>query len=229
VTYVPESHLANVRDAVFKAGAGVIGNYDRCGFTVEGSGSFRGDENTHPFSGIKGVENVEREVRFETVLFSHNSSMVVKALLENHPYEEVAYDLYPLANNNIRIGMGAIGELEHEIDENSFLRLVAETFEARGLRYSVPPGIKIRQVAMCGGAGSSLLSTAIAAGADAFITGDIKYHTYSDAEDRILLIDAGHYETEKFSTEILYDLIIKKIPKFAVRFSETNTNPINYL
>jgi hypothetical protein len=229
VTYVPESHLATVRDAVFKAGAGVIGKYDRCGFTVEGSGSFRGDESTQPFSGIKGVESVEKEIRFETVLFSHNSSRVVNALIENHPYEEVAYDLYPLVNKNVRIGMGAIGDLEQKIEENSFLRLVAEIFNARGIRYSLPTGNKIGKVALCGGAGSSLLNAAIEAGADAFITADIKYHSYSDSENRILLIDAGHFETEKFSTEILYDLIIKKIPKFAVRFSETNTNPINYL
>ncbi|HLN56423.1 MAG TPA: Nif3-like dinuclear metal center hexameric protein [Bacteroidales bacterium] len=229
VTYIPVSHLDQVRDAVFEAGAGVIGNYDSCGYTVRGLGSFRGNENTNPFAGEKGKLHFEDEVRFETVLFSYMKEKVIGALLSSHPYEEVAYDLYRLENTNIDAGLGCTGELPADIDEKSFLEKTASVLGSPRLRYSNPTGKKIRMVAVCGGAGASLLHKAIASGADAFITADIKYHTFFDAEGKILLIDAGHYETEKFASEILKELIIKKFPKFALRFSETRTNPINYL
>ncbi|HLP73905.1 MAG TPA: Nif3-like dinuclear metal center hexameric protein [Bacteroidales bacterium] len=229
VTFIPVSHLDRVRDAVFEAGAGFIGNYDSCGFTVQGLGSFRGNENANPFAGEKGKLHYEEEVRFETVLFSYMKEKVVKALLSSHPYEEVAYDLYRLENMNVDAGLGCTGELPESIDEKTFLEKTADVFGSRGLRYSNFTGKKISKVAVCGGAGSSLLRNAVASGADAFITADIKYHTFFDAEGKILLIDAGHFETEKFASELLKELIIKKFPKFALRFSETRTNPINYL
>jgi len=141
----------------------------------------------------------------------------------------VAYDLYSLENDNIEIGMGCIGELVNPLTENEFLNLVCEVFDAKGIRFSRSAGKEIKKVALCGGSGASLLGLAISSGADAFITADVKYHNFSDAEKVIVMVDAGHFETEKFATEILNDLIIKKFPKFAVRFSETNTNPINYL
>jgi len=229
VTFVPESHLDSVREAVFAAGAGVIGKYDKCSFTLEGTGSFRGGEGAKPFAGQPGLLHYEKETRFETVMLSHLRSRVIKALLDSHPYEEVAYDIYSLDNDNVDIGLGCIGETENELTETKFLERVAEVFSADGIRYSKPAGRKIRKIALCGGAGASLLKDAIKSGADAYVTGDVKYHVFQDAADRIFLVDTGHYESEKFSSEILYDLIIKKFPKFAVRFSETNTNPINYL
>jgi dinuclear metal center YbgI/SA1388 family protein len=229
VTFIPESHLEKVRNALFEAGAGVIGNYDQCGFTVEGRGSFRAGENANPYVGKTGEIHYENEVRFETVLFSHLKANVIKALLAAHPYEEAAFDLYPLANDNIRAGMGCTGEFDTPVSETEFLKHISTAFDARGLRHSKLTGRKLKKVALCGGSGASLISNAIASGADAFVTADIKYHNFFDAENKIILVDAGHFETEKFTTEILYDLIIKKFPKFAVRFSETNTNPINYL
>ncbi len=229
VTFVPEDHLGKVREAVFNAGAGFIGNYDRCGFTVSGTGSFRAGEGTNPFAGEKGKMHLEKEARFETVFFSHLREKIIDALLGSHPYEEVAYDLYQLQNDNIDFGLGCTGELEEPLSEKGFLDLVSSVFNAFGTRYSALTGRMIRKVALCGGAGASLLNKALSAKADAFVTGDIKYHTWFEADKRILLADCGHFETEKFSTEILYDLIIKKFPKFALRFSETNTNPINYL
>jgi len=229
VTFVPEDHLDKVREAVFDAGAGFIGNYARCGFTVSGTGSFRAGEGTNPYAGEKGKMHLEKEARFETVFFSHLREKIVEALLGSHPYEEVAYDLYPLQNDNIDFGLGCTGELEEPMSEKGFLDLVSSVFNAHGTRYSALTGRMIRKVALCGGSGASLLNTALTAKADAFVTGDIKYHTWFEADKRILLTDCGHFETEKFSTEILYDLIIKKFPKFALRFSETNTNPINYL
>jgi dinuclear metal center YbgI/SA1388 family protein len=229
VTFIPESHLEKVRSALFEAGAGVIGNYDQCGFTVAGEGSFRAGDKANPFVGTKGKIHFENEIRMETVLFSHRKTNVIKALLITHPYEEVAFDLYPLDNDNIDVGMGCTGEFDQPISEADFLSFISSVFEAAGVRYTRLTGRPVKKVALCGGSGASLISEAIGSGADAFVTADIKYHNFFDADDKILLVDTGHFESEKFTTEILYDLLIKNFPKFAVRFSETNTNPINYL
>jgi len=228
VTYIPESHLGNVRKALFDAGAGVIGNYDQCGFTTPGTGSYRGGDNTAPFLGEKGKIHFEKEIRFETILFSHLKDDVIKILLAVHPYEEVAYDVYALENDNTGVGLGCIGEFNDPMAEADFLKHVSEVFNAAGIRYSKPTGKSISKVAVCGGSGASLINEAISAGVDAYITADIKYHNFFDADNKILIVDTGHFESEIFSTEILYDLIIKKFPKFAVRFSGTNRNPINY-
>jgi len=229
VTYIPEKHFEKVREAIFEAGAGVIGNYDKCSFSLEGMGSFRGGENTKPFVGEKEKFHLEKEIRFETILQSHLKDQVIRALLDSHPYEEVAYDIYSLENEYNGAGLGCVGELPDAIEEKEFLVYLSDIFKAEGVRYSKLTGRKIKMVALCGGAGISLLNDAIKSGADVFVTSDIKYHDFFNAGNRILLIDSGHYESEKYSTEILYDLIIKKFPTFAVRFSETNTNPINYL
>ena len=229
IVHIPESHIDNVRSAVFGAGAGVTGNYDNCGFIGHGTGSFRGNENSAPFAGNRGELHYEKEIRFETVLYSHLKSQVVKAMLDAHPYEEVAYDILQLQNDDHGNGLGCTGEFADPVTETDFLKMLSVCFTEKGIKYSNLTGRAIKKVALCGGAGSSLLTMALASGADAFVTGDIKYHSFFDADKRILLVDAGHYESEKYSTEILYDLIIKKFPKFALRFSETNTNPINYL
>jgi dinuclear metal center YbgI/SA1388 family protein len=228
VTFIPESHVKDVQKAVFEAGAGVVGNYDNCGFSVSGTGSFRGNEMTNPFRGEKGKLYVGNEIRFETILYAHLKEKVIKALLDSHPYEEVAYDLYALENNNIKTGLGCVGLLDKPVSENDFIELISVVFDAKGIRHSALTGKTVRKVALCGGSGASLINNAIHSGADIFLTADIKYHDFFRAENKILLVDAGHFETEKFSGEILKDLIIKKFPKFAVRFSETNTNPINY-
>ena len=229
VTFVPESHIEKVRNAVFSAGAGVIGNYDNCGFISYGTGSFRGGEGTHPFSGEKGKVSFEPEIRFETVLFSHLRNGVIKALLSAHPYEEVAYEIYALENENINAGMGCTGKLPESLTEMDFLKLVTKVFNSKRMRYAGATGKKIRKVAVCGGSGAALIRDAICSGADAFVTADIKYHSYLEAGNSILIADIGHYESEKYSAEILYELVNKKFPTFALRFSEINTNPINYL
>lgn len=229
VTFVPESHLEMVRTAVFEAGAGVVGNYDLCGYYLTGTGSYRPGVNTRPFLGEKGKIHFESEVRFETVLFSHLKEMVVEALIKSHPYEEVAYDLYPLENDNIHTGLGCIGDLTKPVSGLNFLKFVSSVFGANGIRYSEIKERNLKRVALCGGAGAGLINDAIVSGADAFVTADVKYHNFIDAGKRLLLVDCGHYETEKFAIEIVRDLIIKKFPKFALRFSKTNSNPINYL
>lgn len=229
VTYVPENHIDKVREAVFEAGGGVIGNYDKCSFSTTGYGSFKGGENTKPFIGEKGKIHFEKEVRFETVILSHFKDKIINALIKSHPYEEVAYDIYALENEYIEAGLGCTGELQDEMDDMDFLRNLSVVFNSKGIRYSQLTGRKIKKVALCGGTGISLLGEAIASGADVYVTSDIKYHNFFEGDNRILIVDIGHFESEKFSTEILYDLIIKKFPKFAVRFSKTDTNPINYL
>jgi dinuclear metal center YbgI/SA1388 family protein len=229
VTFIPDNYLDNVKKALFSAGAGVIGGYDYCGFSSQGTGSFRANETTNPFVGEKGVVHYEKETRFETVLYYHLKDKVIKALLEAHPYEEPVYDFYQLENDNIETGMGCTGELTEPMDEKKFLKFISVAFSAHGLRYSGLTGRAIRKVALCGGSGGYLLNDAIAAGADAFVTADIKYHSYFETGKKILLADIGHYESEKCAAEILHDLIIKKFPKFALRFSEINTNPVNYL
>ena len=221
--------MKKYREAVFEAGAGVTGNYDKCSFSLPGTGSFRGGESSNPFVGEKGKMHLEKEIRFETIMVSHLKDKVIRALLDTHPYEEAAYDIYALENEYNEAGLGCVGELPEPMEEEMFLKFLSDKFNAEGVRYSKLTGKKIRKAALCGGAGIILLDDAVKAGADVFVTSDIKYHDFFNAEDRILLVDIGHYESEKYSTEILYDLIIKKFPTFAVRFSETNTNPINYL
>jgi putative NIF3 family GTP cyclohydrolase 1 type 2 len=175
------------------------------------------------------VIHFENENRFETVMFSHLKNDVVRALLATHPYEEVAYDIYTLENDNIQVGLGCTGELEEAVDGKHFLEKLSAIFSSEGIKFSKMSSGNIKKVALCGGSGSGFLKEAIASGADAFVTADIKYHTFFDAEGKLLLVDIGHYESEKFATEVLNDFITKKFPKFAVRFSEVNTNPINYL
>jgi dinuclear metal center YbgI/SA1388 family protein len=229
VTYIPENNFEEVREAIFAAGAGVVGNYDKCSFSVTGTGSFRGGEESVPFVGIKGKLHLENEVRLETIMLSHLKDQVVKALVDAHPYEEVAYDIYSLENEYNNAGLGVVGELAEAIDEKKFLEHLSAIFKTEGVRFSRLTGKKIMKVALCGGAGIVSLNDALRSGADVFVTSDIKYHDFFNAENKILLVDIGHYESEKFSTEIIYELIIKKFPTFAVRFSEKNTNPINYL
>ena len=229
VTFIPSEQAEKVQQAVFTAGAGHIGNYDSCGYTITGKGSFRGNEESNPFVGEKGEIHYEEEIRFETIFPQHLQGKVVSALLQAHPYEEVAYDIYPLENKLTTVGMGMIGELPKEKDETEFLKLVKDTFHAGVVRHSPLLSKKINKVAICGGSGSFLIRQAIRSKADVLITGDIKYHQFFEAEGKIVLADIGHFESEQFTKEVFYELLTKKIPKFAVRLSEVNTNPVNYL
>ena len=228
VVFVPGGHLEQVRSAIFEAGAGHIGAYDQCSFNLEGKGTFRGSEQSNPFVGKRGQMHQEPETRVETILPEHLTSRVVEAMIRAHPYEEVAYDLYPLDNAHDRVGMGMVGELQDPMDEEVFLNFLKDRFRTGVIRHSELLGRKIKKVALCGGAGSFLLGRAMAREADVFVTGDIKYHDFFKADGRIVIMDIGHYESEQFTRELFYELLIKKFPKFAVRLSETDTNPIKY-
>jgi dinuclear metal center YbgI/SA1388 family protein len=229
VTFIPPEHAEKVRQAVFGAGAGVIGEYDQCSYNLEGYGTFRGSGNTNPFIGEKGKLNFEKEIRFETIFPENLQSAIIRALLEAHPYEEVAYDIYPLDNTHHETGAGMVGETSVPFDTIHFLKRMKKVFNASTVRYSKVVKDKINKVAVCGGSGSFLIREAIHSGADLFITGEMKYHQFFEAEDKIILADIGHFESEQFTKEIFYELLIKNFPKFAVRLSEVNTNPINYL
>ncbi|MCY1633107.1 Nif3-like dinuclear metal center hexameric protein [Marinifilum sp. D737] len=229
VTFVPNDHAQKVREALFSAGGGSIGNYDSCSFNVEGEGTFRGGEETNPFVGEKGKLHFEKEVRVETIFPKHLKGKVVGAMLNAHPYEEVAYDIYSLDNNNPHVGLGMIGELESEENTIDFLKRIKEIFGCGCIKHTNIHKEKIKKVAVCGGSGSFLLRNAISAKADIFVTGDFKYHEFFDAENKLIIADIGHYESEQFTRDIFYEIVTKKLPNFAVHISEINSNPINYL
>ncbi|HKC69903.1 MAG TPA: Nif3-like dinuclear metal center hexameric protein [Bacteroidia bacterium] len=229
VTFCPDKNAEAVREALFNAGCGEIGNYANCSFNVSGTGTFKGNENSNPFVGEKNKVHIESEIRIETIFESYKESQVINALLKSHPYEEVAYDIYTLDNAHPQIGSGLVGELKNEMDEKAFLLQIKEVFGAKSIRFTQFLGKKLKKVAICGGSGSFLLKDAIAAKADVFITGDFKYHQFFDAENKIVITDIGHYETEQFTPEIFYEVISKKMPTFAAYLSNLNTNPINYL
>jgi dinuclear metal center YbgI/SA1388 family protein len=228
VTFIPEEHIEKVRKAVFNAGAGHIGNYDCCGYNSEGFGSFRGNEKTNPFVGEKGKIHYEKEIRFETIFPTFLQGKIIQALLNSHPYEEVAYDIYPLENHFENVGMGMAGELPEAVKEDDFLQLLKRTFNTGVIKHTKLTGKQVKKVAVCGGSGSFLLNQAITAKADFFVTGDFKYHQFFDAENKIVIADIGHFESEQFTKELFYELLLKKFPTFAVRLSEVNTNPVFY-
>jgi hypothetical protein len=229
VTFVPTADAEKVRKALFDAGAGHIGNYDSCSFSLEGTGTFRGNEMTNPYVGERNELHTEHETRIETIFPKHLQPGVISALLKAHPYEEVAYDIYPLDNDFAQVGIGMIGELTEPVDELIFLKTLKNSFECAVVRHTQLLGKPVRKVAVCGGSGSSYLSNAIAQKADIFVTGDFKYHQFFDAGRKIVVADIGHYESEQFTKEVFYELLTKNFPKFAIHLSETETNPVNYL
>jgi len=228
VTFVPASHHEKVLNALFQAGAGNIGNYDNCSFNLEGSGTFRGNDFSKPFIGRPNKLSKEKETRIETIFEMQNKDRIISALLGSHPYEEVAYDIYSLDNRHQLIGSGMTGEFKEAMDETDFLNHVKKTFRAPTIKHTKKLARNIKKVAICGGSGRFLLKNAIRSGADAFITSDFKYHEYFDAENKLLLVDTGHFESEQFTPEIFYDIIQKKFTTFAIHLSKINTNPINY-
>lgn len=229
VTFCPVKEAEAVRTALFGAGAGQIGEYDSCSFNLEGTGSFRGSDNTYPFVGEKGKLHHENEIRIETIYPVYKERLILNSLFEAHPYEEVAYDIYPLQNEHPRVGAGMIGLLQEPLTEVDFLNHVKKITGIPGIRHSALSNRKLHRVAFCGGAGSFLIKDAIRNQADVFLTGDIKYHDFFLGEDKMLIADIGHYESEKFVKELIYSNLIEKFSNFAVLISEANTNSVNYL
>ena len=229
VTFTPHSHVDQVRNALFNAGAGSIGDYDSCSYNLTGEGTFRGGENTHPFAGEVGTLHTEPEVRTEVILPNYKKEEVIRALIAVHPYEEPAYDIYALENQWTQAGSGIVGTLPEEMEEENFLYLIKDTFNLNTIQYSALRNKSVRDVAICSGAGNFLIPRAIGYGADVFITGEAKYNDFYDVEDKILLAIIGHYESEVFTKNVFYDAVSEKYPTFALYMAGTDKNPVKYL
>ena len=229
VTFVPTAQAEDVRKALFNAGCGNIGNYDSCSYNLQGEGTFRAHEGTHPYCGEIGEMHTEKEIRIETILPAYKKAEAVKALLAAHPYEEPAFDIYSLQNTWAQAGAGVIGELETTETELEFLKRIKKTFEVGCLKHNKLTGREIQTVALCGGAGAFLMPLAIRNHADVFITGEIKYHDYFGHDNDILLAEIGHYESEQYTKEIFYTLIRDLFPNLEVQQTKVNTNPIKYM
>ena len=227
ITFAPLDNAEDLRKALFAAGAGQLGKYSECSFNTEGTGTFKPEEGADPFVGEIGKRHEEKEMKIEVIFPGYLEQKIIRAMIEAHPYEEVAYDIISLGNYLSDVGSGLIGELENAVGENEFLQKIKTAFNLQVIRHTKLLGKQIKKVAVCGGAGSFLIPVALSNRADVYITSDIKYHEFFDAED-MLLIDIGHYESEQFTIDLLYDILREKYPNFAVRKTEVNTNPVNY-
>jgi len=228
VTYAPLKHTTIVRNALFKEGAGKIGNYDMCSFNSIGEGTFRASKNSNPYIGRFNEYHTENETKIEVIVPKYLEQQIIENLLKVHPYEEVAYELYPILNSHPKIGSGMIGFLKKETDIKKFLSALKRKMKIKQIRHTKIIKNKVQKIAVCGGSGSFLLDDAIKNKADLFISSDFKYHQFFDANKDIIIADIGHYESEQFTKDLIFDLLIKKFPKFAIILSETNTNPISY-
>ncbi|MBL0355485.1 MAG: Nif3-like dinuclear metal center hexameric protein [Chitinophagaceae bacterium] len=228
VVFVPLSHAENVRNAILGSGAGNIGNYSECSFNTAGDGTFKAGEGTNPFSGIVGERHTAKEIKVEVIFQSWLEEAVLKAMQQAHPYEEVAYDMISLENTLAAAGSGLLGELPQPISELDFLALLKESFQLKVIKHTKLTGKKVKKVALCGGAGSFLTKAALGYGADFYVTSDVKYHEFFDAEDRLVVADIGHYESEQYTISLVFDILKQKYPTFAVLKTEINTNPVQY-
>ena len=227
--YVPIAEAENLREKLFEAGAGAIGNYDNCSFNIDGKGSYRGNKNSNPTLGEKGKVTFTEETAISVTFDSFLEGKILQALFNTHSYEEVAYEIITLNNSNQNVGMGMIGEFSDTIDEKEFLSFVKKTFKTDCVRHSELLYKKIKKVAVLGGSGSFAIKNAIKAKADAYISADFKYHEFFTAEKKILLADVGHYESEQFTKNLLFDYLSEKFSTFAIILSEKSTNPIHYI
>ena len=227
--YVPQSHATEVREALFAAGCGKIGNYGSCSYNIDGFGTFKAQEGCNPYCGEIGELHTEPEVRIETVMPAYIKNHVIAALLKAHPYEEPAYDVYPLKNSWSSVGTGVIGELPEGCDELELLKCVKEKFNVGSVRHTALLGKPVKRVALCGGAGGSFAGAALAVGADVYITGEARYHDLFNYNHKMLVAVIGHYESEQYTMEIFKEIIAEKYPAVEIKKTTVNTNPVNYL
>jgi dinuclear metal center YbgI/SA1388 family protein len=229
VTYTIPENAEEVRNALFDAGAGTIGNYENCSFNSKGIGTYMGNEHSNPQVGERFEFVQGDEIKIEVTFEKHLENKILKALFKSHAYEEVAYEIYELQNQHQNIGLGMIGELKNSMNEKEFLLFAKEKMECGGIRHSNFTGKEIKKVAVLGGAGSFAIKNAIQAGADAYLTADLKYHQFYEAENQLLLADIGHFESERYTKNYIVEYLRKKILNFAVILSEENSNPVKYL
>ena len=227
-TFVPVDHAEKVRSAIFAAGGGHISNYSECSFNTTGQGTFKPGEGTNPFSGEIGQRHIEDEIKMEMIFPAWQQQTILKALFAAHPYEEVAYDIVALDNQNQQVGSGLLGELPEPLSEAALLELLKQKFNLSVIRHTPLLDKPVKKIALCGGAGSFLIGAAVAAGAGFYITGDVKYHEFFDANNRLIIADIGHYESEQFTTDLLFDILSRKFPTFAIQKTGVKTNPVHY-
>lgn len=227
-TFAPVDQAEQVRNAIFNAGGGQISNYSECSFNTEGTGTFKADDGANPFVGETGKQHQEKEIKIEVIFPAFLETIIIAALKAAHPYEEVAFDVISLANTHQGIGSGVIGELLEGFDEKQFLTNLKQIFKVPVVRHTALLNKPVKKIAVCGGAGSFLISKALAAGVDAYITADIKYHEFFEANSRMLIADIGHYESEQFTINLLQEVLELKFPTFAVLKTTMKTNPVNY-
>jgi len=227
--FVPVENKMELLNALYKAGAGKIGEYDHCSFSVEGEGTFRPSEKSNPAIGKKSSDTTVDESRVEVLIQKPMLPRVLQAMKDNHPYEEVAYYVNNLENSNQEIGSGMIGTLGKTQESKLFLNFLSQKMKAKGVRFTALCFDEITRVAVCGGAGSFLLKEAIKNKAQIFISSDFKYHDYFEADGKIIIADIGHYESEQYTKELLYDILSEKFANIAFRLTGVVTNPINYL
>jgi dinuclear metal center YbgI/SA1388 family protein len=228
-SYTPVQYTQQILRALFDAGAGQIGNYSECCFLVNGTGTYFPNDEAQPALGEKNKRNAENEDKIEVIFPFYLENKIIAALQQSHPYEEVAYEIITLGNKNQTIGSGMTGTLEQPMEETDFLHFVKQQLQTDCIRYTQLLGKPVRKVAWCGGSGSFLLGEAMAQQADVFISGDFTYHKFFDADNQIVILDVGHYESEQFTSEIFYNSLTKKFRNFAVQISKQRTNPINYI
>ena len=227
VTYCPIKDSQRVLEALFSVGAGHVGDYSECSFSTQGYGTFMPGEGSNPSVGQIGNRAMVEEAKIEVVLRDYQKAQILNALRSNHPYEEVAYEFYPTLNTDQYIGSGMIGELAEEMSQDDFLKALKSTMDLEVIKHT-GWSKSIKKVAVCGGSGQFLLKDAIRSGADVYVSADFKYHEYFDAEDNIMICDIGHYESEKYTIELLHDILREKFSTFAVLKTAVDTNPIKY-
>ncbi len=228
VTYVPHEFAEKVRTALFAAGAGGIGNYSECNFTIEGEGSFKPNHKANPFVGKAGERHIEKELRLETIYTEWKEKGLLKALKAAHPYEEVAYDISTIDNDHQEIGAGLVGELAEPVSATAFLQQLKIAFKLKVIRHTPLIDQPITTIALCGGAGSFLIPAAIQSGAQFYVTGDVKYHEFFEADKKLVIADIGHFESEQYTVDLLFDILKEKFHNFAVLKTGVTTNPVNY-
>jgi hypothetical protein len=228
VIYVPKESVLPLEQALFDAGAGAIGAYHECSFMTEGKGSFKPVEGANPVIGAVGSREFVDEYKLEVMVPDWKKSKVHQAMTEHHPYEVVAHQWLLLDNANSDIGAGMVGELEEPMSASDFLHFIKQQFDVKMIKHTALCFDTISKVAWCGGSGDFLLEDAIGAGADVFISSDFKYHRFFDNENKIIILDIGHYETEKCVIDLLSVAIGKKFTTFAVHKTGVNTNPVQY-
>jgi dinuclear metal center YbgI/SA1388 family protein len=228
VTYCPVAETDKLKKALFSAGAGHIGNYSECSFVSNGLSSYKGNENTNPTIGIPNIYHEEAESKIEVIYEKHLQSKIIKALHEVHIYEEVAYEIYSLQNKQQEIGLGMYGELPNAMNETDFLEMVKKKMQCGVIRHSDFLNKNIQKVAVLGGSGAFAIEAAKREGVDAFLTADLKYHDFYTAENKLLLADIGHFESERYTKNYIVGFLKEKITNFAVQLSEVNTNPVKY-